>query len=418
MNFNSTWGNERLGSMQKVVPSSMRWDSPKESIAVDRKEVKLKALQGSYGSAINNIIRWYIPNSDFIDFRKAYIKFELVVTPGAGATYTRLSQGIWSLFDRLRIFSGFELEDVRYHNIIYSIMNELMADPITVNSAQRMMHGVGTQYERNQWSSSPKIYILPIFSGFLQSALIPMGKVDDRLEIELYISDLNYCFESDATSVPTVVINNPEIIYDRVIPEAEYTNRVITALNSGGLRFSFRTFEVYQNQITSQRTSNNINHRSSAVDSFLHIMRVDSNMGQMSVNDKFLNWGFNGAVTYQMKINNQLEPEEPIICGEGALQAYLTLLRWLTVWNCGGVFHNAPMITPAHWTTDRFIMVNDLNGMPDRGLINQRSTSRAASTIQLDLLLGTTPASSIRLDTIAVYFMVIKLSNGKFSRLY
>jgi hypothetical protein len=416
--------------LARRIPDSMKWNRVKESVNCRRVEMKIKPEQTTYANNSNPIIRFMLPNIDFLDFRQAYLRFTLTITPAGGATYTRLSQGIWSMFDQIRITTGsMELEKVLYLNLITSFIHEMIADPFIVATTDRVLHGVGTQTDRNTWgATTAKSYCLPISSGFLNSGLMPMGFMKDTMYVEWYICNPALCCETDGTgTAPVLTVNFPELVCMRCTPSNDYMNMVKRKIGRGGIGFGFKSWLVYQNTPTPSATfSFQISHRTSSVDSIVNIMRNSVDLNNMLINDRLVTYRYNNISTYQLRWNGIIIPDEPVYCGNGGIQPYIILLKWLGCWQSTGVYHDTPNINELHWTTtvpngvgDRFCFINDLTTMATSGLFSPVSSSEIASTIQADIVLTSVPAQAIQIDSMVCYFNLCILGRSyQFLKVY
>lgn len=413
-------GNTTKRMLSSRIPQSMKWANIQSSVSCRKVEFKIKPEQTQYSNNTNKIVRFMIPNIDFLDFREGYLKFNVTITPGAGATYCRVQQGIWSIFDQLRVASAsMDIEKILYLNLINCFMHEMLADPFVVASVDRVLFGVGTQTDRNTWSAAPKTYCIPIASGFLNSGLMPMAYIAGALWIEWYITDPTLCMETDGAA-PTITVNFPEIVCMRCTPGREYCDMVRNKINKAGIAFGWKAWQAYQTTPTPSATfSFQIPHRTSSVDSIVNIMRNANQLQNMTINDRMLNWYFYNMSTYQLRWNGIIIPDEPIFCGNGALQPYIILLKWLGQWKATGVYHDVPNINELHWTVDRFCFINDLTTMADSKLFSPVSSSTIASTIQADIVLTQAPSQPVQIDSLVTYFnLAILGATGQFVKTF
>lgn len=415
--YNATHNSLLINSVSKVIPNSLRWPEIKSTVPTKRTETKIKSLQQTYSARGNKIIRFYIPNCSFLDFRRGYISFILHTTRGNG-TYVRPCNGSWTIFDRVRLKTNGEIEDLRQYNTITSIMYEIGTQPDVTATIGANLYGMGLPADRNTFETSPRRVIMPIPSEFLLAGIIPMQFVKERLELELYIDDPVNCLETDST-VNDIIITDPWLVCDKVDPDPNYLSSVHSALAAHGLNLSFTCWEQYTNQINSARASININHRSDSIDSMITILRPDANVSNPAINDRMLNWSKFGIINYQLKINGEFEPEEPIDCQDNATQNYVILLKWLGKWHGKGVYYNPPNIDNLVYNSTRFLLINDLQAHPDGGYLNPRGTSHAAATVQIDIVMQAAPVSLIRADTYVQFNAIASINtDGKIVRYY
>jgi len=414
---NATHNSVLIQSVGKVIPNSLRWPEIKSTIPTKRTETKIKALQQNYSARGNKIIRFYIPNVSFLDFRRGYISFILQTTRTNG-TYIRPSNGSWTIFERIRLKTSVDIEDIRNYNTISTVLYEISTHPEVTATVGKNLYGMGTQAERNLFETTPVRVIMPIPSQFLLSGVIPMQFITERVELELYIDDPINCLETDSTT-NDILITDPWLVGEKIDPDPSYTNSVVSSLASTGLNLNFTMWENYINSFSTQKASLNINHRSDSIESIISVMRSDVSVSNPTINDRFYNWSKYNLQQYQLKINGEFEPEEPIDTTGNATQNYIIFLKWLGKWSGRGIYYNPPNIDNVTYNNSRFLLINDLQAHPDSGYLNPRSTSHASATMQIDLLLGSVPPTNIRVDSFVQFHTIVTINRlGKLIRHY
>jgi len=403
-------------ALVQVIPASMRWSSIRSGIAIHRDRYKLDSLQSEYATTTNRIIKFELPNQNFIDFRRGGLDVNVTITT-TGGTYKRLAQFATSLFSRFTIRTGVEIEDIKEYNLLTSILQTTAVESDVHETVGNALLGFGTQAERNAWGAVQTQYIIPVFSSFLNTGLIPISFIRDKVCVEFYIADAINIVETDGTN-PIVTITDAELHYDIVVADDSYTNQVATQLRTTGLNLGAKTWEHYANTFNSARATVNINHRSDSVEDIVSTMRTDSTLQNPLINDKMMNWYRFGLTQYSLKINSVIIPQEPIDTTGRAVEAYLEYLKWLGKWHIHGVYKNPPNITGNNFTLDKFLIVNELTQHPgEMNLVNPVGTKHISSTLFMDLLLSAPPPSTVRIDSFVEYYITYNINtSGKLSR--
>lgn len=417
--LNSALLGKMQSSIPRVIPSSMKWPTIKSGIPTDRSRYKLDAMQSNYRSDGNKIIRFELPNVFFGDFSRSCldINVRLIRT---GGTYARLSQGASCLFERMLISTGIEIEDVRSYNLLASCLTQAMVESDVHEVVGTALYGWGTQTERNTWGSGVKQYLLMIYSTFLNTGLIPLGYIRDKVAIEFYIADPSSIIETDSVNPVIIEILDAELHYDRIIPDDSYTKTVEATLSSGGLQLGGKIFEHYYNAINSNRATILINHRSDSLSSLVTLLRDDASVNDPLTNDKLINYFKYQMTQNQVKINSAFYPQEPIDTTGDAVEAYLAFLNFMGKWSIHGTFKSPPMITGAMFNDDKFIIINDLEQHPsDPSLINPIGTKQSSSTLFIDTQFAVAPPRTIRADTFVLYYVMYTVTQeGRITRYF
>jgi len=418
--MNATYQNSRLrGHATKVVPQVLKYNSVKTGIDARRRPHRLTPLQNQYTTGTNPIIRFELPNFSILDFRKGFLTFTLTLNT-TGGTYKRLNQGIWSIIQRFVIKTGQEIEDIRNYNLIQSIIYEYATDPLTPGIIAYDMMGIGTQGDRNNWSLGAKEYVLPLNSGFLSSGVLPLcaGGITETVLIELYLEDPINCVETDGAN-PVISISNIYFHCERLELEGSFLSGMLSELRTTGLTISYLSYENYVNIINSTVSTSNINHRSDSIDCIISILRNDNIISNPAVDDRMITYNKNNVTQYQLKLNGEFYPEEPIYCQGQAIAARIELLKWLGKWSLNGIFTGANNISISQFNNNKFLIINDINAFPGSGLINSQGTSHATATIQLNVTMSAVPVTNLRLDSYVFYHHVTKITpQGKIQRIY
>ena len=236
MNLNAGMtNNDKLGALPMVIPSSIKFASPKQGPPGKRKEFRMPPEASTYTSNSTNIIRFFFNNSGLIDFTRGFLAFDLTIT-APGSTYARVAQGIWSVFNRVRLTTGAELEDMREYGRMQTLLWETNRDP-DVGAALGEVYGYGTQAERNVWGATAnKDYTMPLLCGLFLTGPLTMGLFRQRLQLELYIEDVLRCIETDSPGGIVLTFTNVYFHYETLELD-DSTMSAISAAAVAGIRY-------------------------------------------------------------------------------------------------------------------------------------------------------------------------------------
>jgi hypothetical protein len=394
-----------------VIPNSLKFSTPKYGPVGKRKEIRLPSASALYSSSTEKIVRFYFNNDGLIDCRKGYIAFDLNLTV-TGGTYQRLSQGVWSIFDRVRLTVGEELEDILEYNLLSSLLFESLRDEDIGDVIGPSCYGFATQAERNTFGQQPTTsYAMPLFVGFFGTGVLPVGLLKQRLQLELYLADPTKCVETDGSN-PIITLTNLYFHYDD-LALGEAMQAELFSVAQGGIQYPFRKFTHYTQPIISARNNLVIPHAGAGIETLLHVIRRSDNQSVMTTNDKFLTYLALTVTDHQLRINSDLYPPERTDCT--GPQAYVQYLKYIDKWLLNGVFRNPPAISISEYQTTRFIIVNQIETYPDEGLINPMTTQTAGSNMFLMLNMSLAPSIPVSLDTFVQSYGVTELRNGKLS---
>lgn len=414
-NLGATLAETDFNKFPVFVPDSLKFKPIQKGIAARRTPVKFRAEQPSYSSGNNKLIRFVLPNNALYDTRNGYLTGNVTITNATG-TYVRIHQGIFSIFNRLRIMvAATEVEDLRDYNRLYSFLWE-MVNPslVTGNIASRM--GFGTQAERNASGAASTDYCIPLYSGVLNTELLPFDNLSSGMVLELFLEDATACLESDSPTTPVITISNLEFHMERLELQPDYRAFISNYIKMNGLQLGFQTWERYVNALSGGFSQNlAINHRSSSVNGLLHFFFNSAEFADMTVNDRFLNWIPLSLITASTLINGALFPDEPVdtlTCSR--IECYQMYCRWIMKWKLNGFLTVAPPITLADFAVDRFVLIDDFEPYPEvMDIVNPFTTLGNAATIIKKLAFSAAIPANTQLDTWVEFFKQIQIyTNG------
>jgi hypothetical protein len=229
-----------------------------------------------------------------------------------------------------------------------------------------------------------------------------------RVQLELYMEDPLRCLETDSAGPLVITLTNMYFHYE-VIDLAPAVKDALLTKASGGVCYPYKSFVYYTQPVIAGQADYLIPHASPNIDGFINFMVRNDNLLNPLINDKFLTWNYNGAQQWQLRINNEFYPLEPVFTNLDP-QGYLQLLRWIEKWSLGGVYKNHPVISFEEFLIDRFIIVVQLEPWPGQGLFSNISTSNSGNNVFLRLYLSAPPANPTSLITYAVVSKTIEFS--------
>ncbi len=408
--MNGSYNKDKLGTLPVVIPDSVKFAVPKQGPPGTRKEFRLPPAASSYATNSDNIVRFFFNNSNIIDFTRGGIAFDVTIT-APGATYVRASQGIWSAFNRVRLTTGQELEDIREYGRLASSLFEMYREP-GVGGILGEVYGYGTQAERNTWGATAnKDYMMPLLAGLFLSGPLPMTIFTQRLQLELYMEDPLRYIETDSAGPVTVSLTNIYFHYE-VLELSPMMATTLTSAAVAGVRYPYKSFVFYTQPVIAATQDLLIPHSSPGIDGFIHFMVQNNNANDMTVNNKFLTWLFNNTTQHQLRINNEFFPLEPTQVQDDP-QSYLEYLRLVGKWQLGGVYKDPPTISISAYSSNRFIIVNQLETYPGDGLVNNMSTAEGGNNVFLRLWMSVAPPVPTSLLTYAIVSKTIDLQGTK-----
>lgn len=419
----SILGQTDFGKFAVVVPETLKFQPSKRGLSCRRVPVKIRSENAQYASNNNKLVRFMLPNNAIYDTRSGYLTFTVTLAT-TGGTFRRIHSGIFSIFQRLRILAAStEIEDLRDWNRIYAALWE-MVNPIDVtgNTGVTTM-GFGTQAQRNALGLLTVDYVCPLFSGVLNTELLPFDNIPQGVVLELYLDDAVNVVETDGT-VPIITISNPVLHLERLDLDPTYRASLASYVSSNGLKIGFRTWDRFINSLTTGSQQNlTINTRNASMNGILNFLINSSQLQNTLINDKFITWvptPTAGGTLQQtsLQINGTIFPDEPIDCfGSSRYECYQMYCRWVMKWKLNGILPIAPAINSQAYQVNRFVQVDDLEAYPEEGdLVNPFTTLNNNNTLIKKLQFSAAIPNNWQLDSWVEYFKEIIINqNGSVS---
>lgn len=415
----ATLDGTSFAGLENIVPESMMFQPSRRGMAARRTPVIVRAEQRSYASNGNKQVLIKLPNNAIYDTRYSYLTFDVALTK-TGGTYIRNHSGIFTLFQRVRIRAGStEIEDNRDYNRIYAMLWEML-NPIDVTGNIGVtVLGFGTQAQRNALGAqSSTTYACPVFSGVLNTELLPLDNIKSGIEIEFYLDDAVNVLETDGTN-PSFTVSNVQFHIERLDMDPSYRARMASMVASQGLKLGFRVWNRFSTPLTTGSLQQiTINSRNSSVNGMLNIFVNSSQLADPTVNDRFITWlptptGATGSIsTSQLIINGAIFPDEPIDCFNCQRWAcYQMYLRWIMKWKTNCILDIAPPINNVAFQTDRFVQIDDLEAYPEYpDLVNPANTVNMNNTMLKKIVFTGTIGANYQLDTYVESFQEVNIA--------
>ncbi len=404
-----------LNKFSVYIPEAVKFKQSKAALACRRSPLKLRAENTTYATNNNKQIKIKFPNSALLDTRYGHLTFDCAIAV-TGGTYRRLAYGAYTPFQRLNLkVATADVEDIRDYNRAQAIIleTEVIADIMSSFGSSTTVGGLGfgTTAERNALGLLNTSYAIPLFSGVLNTELLPFQNVKSGMELSLYLDDPTTFVETDGTT-PIVTISNVVFHVEKLDLDEKYLSFIMNYVAANGLQMGFHSLERYSNALsTGLQQTILLNARQSSVSGFFNVFVDSTTINTTTTNDKFLNWLPQNLTQYQMTSNGVIFPDEPIDCTtNGGFEAYKIYARYLCKWKLNGMIPEKLPIPFDFFRTNRFIFMLDMEAYPEEnGLINPFTTLNNSASTQLKLTFSAPVAANTQLDTWVKYFKQVTI---------
>ena len=404
-----------INTHQKMMPPSLQWHQPRfPSMSITRDRYEIQSAEATYspGGNGNNRVRFQIPNDNIYDFQRGSVEFTVTFTQAA-ANSAWFSQGIYTIFSRTMIRGPDLIEENREYGLYHSTLAEHFSKLGATTAGE--LWGFGSQADRQGWANgTTKTYRMPLLMGMLKSQVWPAKFIKQDVWVELELGD--YARILEGTTVGTsFTLTNCKLRCDAIFGE-EYTNYVGGVCAAGGLNFSFKGYEYFQSDPWNSTTKTLlIQSRAAAVDNFFIILQPDTYATTTANLDKFLVANRHNVLNVQMKREGRFWPSQPILVNNHDL--YLEYLRLLDTWSLTGVWKDGPLIAPADFVNNRFLISLEVNPYQGDGMISPKGTSGYNVDTQVVINHSAIPGVNIVARIIVpCYHTVVLGSNGRFAQ--
>lgn len=350
-----------LHVVPEVIPDYLKHNDIATGLHGRREEVRIIPDLLTYTKKQPKI-RFTLPNDATYDFHRAYLIFTVSFS-SVGSTYVRCHNGIWNMFERVRVLGDtLEIENIeqygKINNWLYFANREQ-----DVDATLGPMMGVGTAISRNAWAAGRE-YVIGLPIGWTRDKVIPFDLIKNNIYLDLYVY------------------------------QPEYFSGLLKTLPALGSHFC--TWDVYTTNIDGSKVEFNIPHKSQSISSMFAIMMDTNSETNPLLNDRHMKWNHNNAQNYLIRLHGKYIPERAIECSTANIyQAYLNYLKMIGIWNFTGQYSDHISITPSDYATNKFMVCYDFETHPlEHNVMNLSvDTSTSHSNFLLQITLGSIPAA-------------------------
>lgn len=391
---------------ETVTPNALRFQRPKVGPPSVSKECRAPAVNSQYATNSDKTVRIRLRPDNLINLRRGCVKFTVTVSNLTNQTYCRLAQGIWSIWDWIKVWNGSELEYQQNYGLQHSMIFETFRQP-EVGDVDGPLYGYGTQAERNYWATQQMTYQCPLLLGLFLSSNFPAGLLQQQIELQLQLNDPTRFVETDSSTTPVITLTNIYLHYDVLYVDDGIWNSIKTVAASSGICMPYKSFNWYNVNVLSQNNTFNIPHVSGGIETLYFIVRDGSAYSSMTTNDKFLTWLNDNVYETQLQINNDWFPTESVKYGGATpgsdTQGYYELLKLQGTWMFQGNLTTPCTISPYEFNTNRFLIPYQMNPFPGEGLISPITTTQNATSMNLKFNMSGVPPANRVMDIFVCY---------------
>lgn len=419
--------------VKQQLPPGYKVEAPELGVAVIRVPKIIYQDSGTSNEVKNpgnTYFRMRLPSDGVFDFSTALWEFDVRNVHTAGtSTYFRQHNGIWNMFNRIRLLQGgTAIVDVQFWNNSYDLKWLTRQDPVVEEQLGELL-GIGTTFDRNTWASGTKTYACPLDSGFLNSGPIPFGFIANEggsqvrglegfWDLEMYLEDADLFTECDyASAAPTYYLSNIKLHVEK-IEGPDFCIPLANKFRNGSTSISWKTIDMYENPCFQVSQMLKIAHRARYVDWIVTVF-ADQDVLQDITAGNNRRWNYPKLTLEQFQFKdapmggqNSIFPSEAVDTKVLADRAYWFYLLWVRGWVADGFPDFAPNITlndfnGADADHGLFLVIGDFRSnkfedeMHDNNIVNLFSSDRQYNDIKLDLRFTSAPSIS----TVARHFI-------------
>lgn len=430
-----SYGEKSIGALPVAAPPSIRHLTQSRTPSVFRESRQLRPQASTYSTNSDNCIRFVLPRQNS-DWRTSFLSADVTITT-TGGTYKRLCQlGGASAINRMRVLTnggGFE-ETIEYYNRVVNLIYQADVDQQVKSSIGQDLLGYGTQADRNaEGAVAASKVVIPVAFGIFNQGVLPLESLNNDGDwcVEFYLDNALYFVETDGTN-PVVTFANIKWDYDYVYStDGRYESQVASDVRSGRLQFGYGCYACFQNPVLNTINDIQIPWRGNALTKLEHVLVNQGNISNPLINDKFITWPKNldpgntnvSVLEFQIQLKDGLWlPVEPIRCDQDAERAFITYLKSRGFWSNDAVAQWSAPIDVGSFNDDSFIMVNNLNSIPQEAYardyyFNNLSTMKQSQNIVFRLTFtGVPPAQTVLYSFVNYGTLLDVTSDGKVTR--
>jgi len=365
----------------------------KQIATAKKNQIRVQPQEGGIFTvtASNQPKMTFILNSrELVNLSKLRLSFTHSIT---GGTTPALNEGGWSAISRVRLLmNSFEILNIEQYNLFESIFFYATASNSITNTIAPFL-GVQNLATR-QANAAGKRFYLDLFQNYAPNKLMDCSLLNSQIIVEIYPESPNAC-TSSATAVTNCIISNPELVYDEIIPSAEFRNEIKALLAERRLKYHFSDSNFYVFPCSSTNNQLNIPEKAFSLRKVIFVFRDSTEVNDGSIDNKLSRFKYQGTPqSYQIKLNSTFTPLEPLSLTNGAPEAYFALLKNLS--NPVDEYMDEINISYADYTTNngKFVVCHNLENAPSSSLeLSGADLSVSNSSLQLIYKASSTAAN-------------------------
>lgn len=382
---------------------------------LSRTDVYQQAEQSQYNAGQQ--IKIYLP-SNVSDLREHTFQFRVNGTAyGAPATFTRLGQGAFCLFNRLEILFGpTKVMDIENIDVLKSIIRYKAPVNYTEGSGALLEGTTANAATRNADFANPnRVYAINFDCGILKRILY-LNKINVQMIIRLTLNEPVRCLETDniGGTAGTYQILDPEFHYSGLVLSNSWNdlyNQVVA--ERGGYSYTYRTYANFQNTNALAAGVSNaqivLPFRYSSLVSVLYVMRNAADLVNPLILGKNDTFNFNNINSARLKVDNIYYPTD---ASRSVQDIYTEFL------DSENISYYADVLAATNYTTTSFIRATPLMKHPKDnravyGSINGLNTASSGTSIVCEIRTAAPIAATQQIDFFACFEAEVKfLANG------
>lgn len=403
------------------IPSLFKFYVPK--IAPEAYRIKqdphyvIEAVQTSYTSNGNNLMRFSLMRDCTYDMRESYLEFDLDIDqPDVGVAYLD-NPGAMTLFKRVRLVGPHELEAQNEYHRLDAIAREHLS-PINSEGAAAVW-GFGTDSARRAKGIVQTHYKVPLVVHMLGRQPLPTNLIRDHLYLEILLAPMEEALIADsATGVVNYTISNPKLIVHQV--QSSLLDQLLSqAMKSsgGGLDYTIMNCDYFlSGPISGTQHTIKLTNRSDTVEDVIFGIQPINYMQTMTNTEKFLKYPRSNLSTYEVWRGGRKWPESAALPFNRFFMQYL---KHFNKWTHKGSWGDQlPIGKDAYETGDRMVHFIPLNQHRKDGIISNEGLAKFNADTEIRLTFTAAPGSTSEIHVYVRRIQTIRLnSEGHLSKL-
>ena len=304
-----------------------------------------------------------IPSDGFLDPQTVTLTFSLTVTPDSATdargnpttAYTFTNYGVGDLINRIRLYvnGGTELENIEYYNRTLAIFRQHYNTAQWLGTTGAILEGWG-HVGNDWWTRAPgsngaadKVFHhAPMLGTLVVENYLPLAIIP-QLQIDIWWELFSAAFTSVAPTGVTInfntgtyAISNLKLKYDIVYFKPDAQAMILAELQRDeGWNMHIQSFNNYSSVgLSGQNFDINFPVRVGSVKS-VYLLGSPIAWNSTQYDSLVSNW--TGLTSFQIKVNQTLYPQEPILDDELLYKEFQEALGTLNTMYKGGLVTDA-----------------------------------------------------------------------------